>query len=169
MIQIAQILITKSKVNYTEIVPYGNSTFYHIGPLGSVSHHHISDDWHNVKGPWVHKYMPWLNQMLNDMKELEPTFAISIMNGTGAEHVDFDTYPTAFNYPINTTQARTYIKYEKNQYEYPSIANEPWILSTKYPHGVKNTELRFVFNLHFGVDYPTVKTWFDLHPNLIYK
>ena len=168
----AEGIIEKSKTNYTEIKPYGHSTFYHLGQLGSVGHHHISDNWHNVHilpSPWTKKYLPWLGQLLNDMKELGPTYAISIMRGNGAEHTDYNTYPCALNYPMTTTDAYTYIKYEGQEHGYPSLIDEPWILATGYPHGVRNIGLRTVFNLHFTVDYPTVLRWFDKHPNLIYN
>ena len=168
VIERAQDLIVRSKTQNTEVLPYGHSTFYHIGPLGSVSQHDISNNWHNVVGPWTKKYLPWLEQMMTDMAELEPRYAISVMIGNGGEHVDFEDVPTAFNYPIATTNAETYVTYQGQQYTYPSRADEPWILNTQYPHGVRNTEFRMVFNLHFGKEYPVVKQWFDTTPNLIY-
>jgi len=169
VIQRARILIEQSKIKNTEIQPYGNATFYHIGALGSVSQHHISENWHYVIGPWTNKYLPWLNQMMTDMVELEPRYAISIMIGDGAEHVDFVDVPTAFNYPITTTDAFTYVNYQDHEYGYPSLEDQPWILNTQYPHGVRNNQLRLVFNLHFGQPYQQVKKWFDQHPNLVYN
>lgn len=168
VIERSQDLILQSKTKNTEVLPYGNATFYHIGPLGSVSHHHISENWHNVVGPWTRKYLPWLDTMLADMAELEPKYGISIMIGNGAEHVDFSDVPSAFNYPITTTNAETYIKYQGQEYTYPSQADEPWLITTQYPHGVRNTELRVVFNVHFGKEYSVVKQWFDARPNLVY-
>jgi hypothetical protein len=165
----AQDLIFRSKTHNTEILPYGNSTFYHIGPMGSVIQHDISESWHNVVGPWTNRYLPWLKTMMSDMAELEPRYAISVMVGNGGEHTDFDDVPTAFNYPIETTSAETYVNYQGQEYTYPSLANKPWILNTQYPHGVRNSEFRAVFNLHFGKEYSIVKQWFDSHPNLIYS
>ena len=118
VVERAQDLILRSKTKNSEVSPYGNATFYHIGPLGSVSHHHISKNWHNVVGPWTRKYLPWLDTMLTDMAELEPKYSISIMIGDGAEHVDFTDVPSAFNYPITTTNAETYIKYQGQDYTY---------------------------------------------------
>lgn len=164
----AKQLIKKSKINNTEIVPYGNATFYHIGPLGSVCQHDISENWHNVVGPWAKKYLPWLDHLMADMASLEPRYAISVMDGYGGEHTDFPDVPTALNYPISTTSAETYVKYNGSEYCYPSIANRPWLLDTQYPHGVRNTEFRVVFNLHFGKKYQEVKQWFDNHPALVY-
>jgi len=169
VIQRASVLIEQSKSKNTEIQTYGNATFYNIGALGCVSQHHISENWHYVVGPWTHKHIPWLDQMMKDMAELEPMYAISIMIGNGAEHVDFATVPTAFNYPINTTQAETYVSYQGQEYTYPSLEDQPWILNTQYPHGVRNNELRLVFNLHFGKSYQQVKKWFDQNPNLVYN
>jgi hypothetical protein len=162
-------LIEHAKTKNTQVEPYGNATFYHIGALGSVAHHHISENWHYVVGPWTHKYLPWLTCMMKDMAELEPKYAIGIMIGDGAEHVDFTGVPTAFNYPINTTHAETYVRYQGQEYTYPSIQDQPWILNTQYPHGVRNGEVRLVFNIHFGKTYQQVKKWFDQNPNLVYN
>ena len=161
-------LIEQAKTRHSAVEPYGNATFYHIGQLGSVSHHHISKNWHNVVGPWTYKFLPWLETMLADMAELEPRYAISVMIGDGAEHVDFDDVPTAFNYPVATTDAVTYVRYNDMEYTYPSITNEPWLLNTQYPHGVRNNEFRVVFNVHFSKPYPVVKSWFAARPNLVY-
>ena len=169
VVERAQDLIVRAKTQTSEVLPYGHATFYHIGPLGSVCQHDISENWHNVVGPWTKKYLKWLDTMMADMAELEPRYAISIMHGTGGEHTDFSDVPTAFNYPIATTSAQTYVKYQEQEYTYHSLVDEPWILNTQYPHGVRNTELRVVFNLHFGKEYPVVKQWFDSHPNLIYS
>lgn len=169
VVEQAKLLIQKSKIHNSEIIPYGNATFYHIGPLGSVSHHHISKNWHNVVGPWTKKYLPWLEKMLDDMAELGPKYAISVMDGDGAEHIDFDDVPTALNYPIATTNAETYINYNGTEYCYPSIADQPWLLTTQYPHGVRNLEFRVVFNIHFEKTYPEVRQWFDNHPGLVYN
>jgi hypothetical protein len=169
VIERAQNLIKHAKTKNTRVEPDGNATFYHIGSLGSVSHHHISENWHQVVGPWTYKHLPWLPCLMKDMAELDPRYAISIMVGDGAEHVDFVDAPTAFNYPITTTDAFTYVNYQGQEYTYPSIAGQPWILNTQYPHGVRNNELRLVFNLHFGQSYQQVKKWFDQHPNLVYN
>lgn len=169
VVKLAQSLIEKSKTHHTEVVPHGNATFYHLGNLGSVSHHHVSGGWHNVVLNSAKKYLTWLPKMLSDMAELGPTWAISIMTTNGALHVDYDTYPAAVNYPINTTKAETYILYKDNEYTYPSIKDAPWMLATGAPHGVRNTELRLVFNLHFSASYSEVRTWFDQHPNLVYS
>jgi len=168
IISIAEDLISKSRTRYSEIVPYGNATFYHIGLLGSVSHHHISENWHNVSGIWINKYIPWIKQMEKDMVELEPTYQMSIMNGNGAEHVDFPNLPTALNYPIETTDAISYVLVDGMEHTYPSIADQPWLLNTQYPHGVRNTQYRLVFNMHFGRPYDVVKSWFNAHPALVY-
>lgn len=165
----AQQLIPRSKIQNSGIEPYGNSTFYHIGMMGSVSHHHISENWHMVVGNWTKKYLKWINTMLHDMEELEPVYGLSIMIGSGAEHTDYDNVPTALNYPIATTNAVTYVKYNDQEFTYPSWANRPWILNTQFPHGVRNDQtLRVVFNLHFAKKYPIVKQWFDARPGLTY-
>ena len=168
IVELSQMLIVESKTKHTEVVPHGNATFYHLGTLGSVAHHHVSGGWHNVVLNNGAKHLPWLHKMLDDMKDLAPTWAMSIMTSNGALHVDYDTYPTALNYPINTTNAVTYIEYQGQEYTYPSIADRPWMLETGYPHGVRNNELRLVFNLHFGAKYPEVRAWFDQHPELVY-
>lgn len=169
VVELTKNLIEQSKIKNSEVLPYGNSTFYHIGNLGSVVHHHISDNWHCATGPWTNKYMPWINRMMKDMKDLKPDYGIGIMIGNGAEHVDYPRVPTAFNYLINTTKAETYIKYEDQEYTYPSIEGQAWILNTQYPHGVRNNELRLVFNMHFEVPYEKVKQWFDARPGLVYS
>ena len=168
VVEQAQQLIKKSKTNYSEKIDYGNSTFYHIGALGSVVQHNISHNWHNLVGPWTKKYLPWLSGMLLDMAALEPRYGISIMEGYGGEHTDFPDVPTAFNYPVSTTQAETYVKFNGSEYCYPSIADQPWILNTQCLHGIRNNEFRVVFNLHFGKPYTEVKQWFNDHPNLVY-
>ena len=60
-------LIKISKTKQSSVEPYGNATFYHLGNLGSVVHHHISQNWHLTVGPWVYKFLPWLEKMLFDM------------------------------------------------------------------------------------------------------
>jgi hypothetical protein len=161
-------IIAKSKTHYTEIRPYGNATFYDLGNYGSVIHHHISENWFMVHSKLLEKHLTWLPKMLADMAELSPTWLISVLDSNAAEHTDFSHYPTALNYPINTTNAMTYVKYLNSEYTYPSIADQPWLLSTKFPHGVRNTEHRLVFNMHFGAEYDAVKSWLDQHPNLVY-
>ena len=172
VIPFAQNLIKLSKTHHSEVKLgseyHDNNSFYHLGPLGSVSDHEFSENWHIIHSPYLFKYMPWLLTLLDDMKELDVTWGISIAIGDAAEHTDKKTYPCALNYPINTTQANTYIKYENQEYTYPSIADQPWILNTQYPHGVRNTEERYVFNIHFSADYTTVKNWFDSKPGLVY-
>jgi hypothetical protein len=161
-------IIAKSKTNHTEVRPYGNATFYDLGMYGSVIHHHISENWYMVQSKLLEKQLTWLPKLLTDMAELEPTWLISVLKSDAAEHTDFSTYPTALNYPINTTQAQTYVRQGTTEFTYPSIANEPWLLATEFPHGVRNSETRYVFNLHFGAKFDIVKQWFESRPNLRY-
>jgi hypothetical protein len=145
-----------------------NNIFYDIGDLGSVSDHQPSKSWHMVHSPYLAKYLNWLPNMLEDMRELDPTWGISIAVDDLGEHTDKDLYPCALNYPIDTTSAETYIRYQNQEYTYPSLADQPWILDTQHPHGVRNQGLRVVFNLHFSADYTTVKNWFNSRPGLVY-
>jgi hypothetical protein len=161
-------IIEKSKTHHSEIRPYGNATFYDLGNHGSVIHHHISENWFMVHSKLLEKHLTWLPKMLADMSDLNPTWLISVLNSNAAEHTDFNHYPTALNYPINTTNAETYVKYLNQEFTYPSITDQPWLLSTKNPHGVRNNELRLVFNMHFGADYDVVRQWLDFRPNLVY-
>lgn len=166
--EMAKDLIHRSKTQYSEIKPVGNTNYYHLGPLGSVGHHYVSLDWHFVGGPWVNKYLPWAQQMLDDMKDLNPNFVLSVANGDIAEHIDFDTYPTAVNYPIYDTDAETYVLDQDREYKYPSLKDQAWMLNTQYPHGVRNTGTRVVITMKFATDYQTTRAWFDAHPGLIY-
>ena len=102
------------------------------------------------------------------MSELKPRYGISIMEGDGAEHVDYSDVPSALNYPVNSTNAHTFVKFNEVEYTYPSIENQPWLLNTQYPHGVKNTQFRTVFNMHFEQPFPVTKAWFAARPNLVY-
>jgi len=169
VLEICHDFIDKAKISATQTEPHGNSTLYYMGKLACVSHHNISQNWYTVTGLWPKKYLGWLKKMLSDMAELQPTYNISILVGDAAQHVDWPSEPTAFNYPITETAANTYVKYKDQEYTYPSKADEPWILNTQYPHGVKNTEFRPVFNLHFGKEYAVVKKWFDDRPDLVYE
>ena len=162
-------IIAKSKTIHSEVRPYGNATFYDLGNYGSVIHHHISANWYMVHSKLLESKLTWLPRMLTDMAELKPTWLISVLNTDAAEHTDFDHYPTALNYPINTTKAQTYVKFNGTELTYPSLANEPWLLCTQYPHGVRNTETRYVFNMHFGANYDSVLHWFDSRTNLCYE
>jgi hypothetical protein len=167
-LNIAQKLIDRVKTQHSDVRVRSNTTFYDLGPIGSVGHHHISDDWHTVTGDWTTKYLTWLPKLLADTAELVPQYSINIMNGNGAEHTDFPDVPTALNYPLNTTGAETYLLYEGQEYCHPSLIDQPWLINTQYPHGVRNTECRLVFNMHFAADYVTVKKWFDQRPSLVY-
>lgn len=162
-------LIKKAKSTHSEKIDYGNSTLYHIGLLGCVSQHKISNNWHVLVGPWTKKHLPWLDKMMLDMTDLEPIYGISILDGDAAEHIDFPNMPTAFNYPVFTTASETYVKHNNTEYCYPGIADQPWILNTQCLHGVRNNEFRVVFNLHFGKTFKEVKQWFTDHPNLVYS
>ena len=148
--------------------PGGNTINFQIGRTCKVSRHKYSEDWCLLYGEWGLKYLPWLPKMLDDMKEIDPVWALSIANGSCGEHVDWEEVPSAINYPINTSGAVTFVKYEDQEYSYPSISDQPWLLNTQYPHGIRSTELRLAFSLRFSVDYKIVRSWFNKNPGLVY-
>jgi hypothetical protein len=169
ILEICKEWIEQATQHPTATEPYGTATLYHLGKLICVGQHRASENWFTVNGPWPKKYLTWLDQMLTDMVELEPVYNVSILVGNAAEHTDWPSAPTAFNYPITKTDAKTYVKYQDTEHTYLSLPDQPWILNTQYPHGVKNTEFRPVFNLHFGKEFAVVKKWFDDHPGLVYQ
>lgn len=165
----ADLLISRAKIQHSEVEEKGQTNHYHLGPLGSVSHHYGDLDWNDVHGPWVYKYAPWLKTLEDDTRHLGMSWSINIATSTIKTHVDFAHNPTAVIYPINTTHAETYVMVEDKEYVYPSVSDQPWILNTQYPHGVRNNEKRVTLNLKFKADYATVKQWFDSQNNKVYN
>jgi hypothetical protein len=165
----AEILINRAKTQHTEVCEQGYAYFYHLGPLGSITHHYGDVDWNDATGPWIYKHAPWLKTLENDTRHLGMTWSISISTNNINTHVDFDHNPTAVIYPINTTDAETYVIVDDKEHVYPSMSDQPWILNTQYPHGVRNNEKRVTLNLKFKADYATVKQWFDSQKNKVYN
>jgi hypothetical protein len=170
VLNFAETLIAKSKEINSEIRPKGNVDFYDLGPVGSVGHHHISEHWYIVSGAWMRKHLPWLNKMMADLAEIEPDPTITFARSDVTEHIDIAAGPTALNYPIFTADAETWIRDDDGQeYSYPSNADQPWLLHTHKPHGIRvRSPYRVAFGMHFGKEYPEVRAWFDAHPNLVY-
>jgi hypothetical protein len=166
----AEILVRQSKIRHSDIRRVGNVDFHDIGALGSVGHHYISRHWYILSGGWMRKHFKWLNKMCEDMAEIEPDPTLTIARSDVAEHVDLGAGPTAMNYPVFTADAETWVRDDDGtEYSYPSIANEPWMLHTHVPHGVRlRSPFRVCLGVHFAKDYRTVRAWFDKHPDLVY-
>lgn len=150
---------------------YGNSEHLTIGNLGVLSKHEPSESWYRIASPVVNKTMPWLAKMLDLFAELKPDDgAISLMCGSGAEHIDLPHMQSALNFIFDNTDnnAYTWVEYDDHFEQYPSIINTAWILDTQKPHGITNTGERWALSIHFNTDYHIVKNWFEQHPQLIF-
>jgi hypothetical protein len=143
---------------------FGLSDHYSLKSLGNISEHRPSKSWFRVSSQLVNQTMPWLDQLLENMKELEPDDgAISLLNSDGASHVDLPFIPSALNYIFYSTdpKAYTWIRHNDQLQTHPSTPNSAWIIDTQKEHGIVNTGTRYTLNIHFGVDYSTLKRWFD--------
>lgn len=149
---------------------YGQSEHYSLKSLGVLSVHSLSNCWYRVVGPVVNRTMPWLTELLDTMKELNPDDgAISYMIGNGGEHIDLPHMSTALNYIFDNTDALAYTWVNNVGKEtYSSDIGTAWILNTQLPHGIVNNGNRWALSIHFDQDYNTVAEWFNRHPNLIF-
>jgi hypothetical protein len=150
---------------------FGNSTHYDFAHLGTLSDHKLSKNWYRVAGPAISKTMPWLPELLDTMKELNPDDgAISYLNGDGAEHTDVPSNASALNYVIDSTDdtAYTWVKIGNNVFTYPSDKSSAWILNTQIPHGISNAGIRWTLSIHFDCEYNQLSDWFESRGQLIF-
>lgn len=149
----------------------GFSEHYPMKALGTLSKHKLSKTWYRFSGPAVNKTMPWIDDLLFAMNELKPDAgSISFLEGEGGEHVDLKTSPAALNYVFYNTDpnAYTWLRNGDVVETHPSIVGSAWIIDTQKKHGVANTGTRYSLSIHFGVDYQTVKKWFDNQETLTF-
>jgi hypothetical protein len=157
--------------NQVDSYENGLSDHFDLNSLGSISKHRLSKSWHRVSGPAVNKTMPWLDDFLKSMSELNPDDgSISFLDGNAGGHVDLQQYPSALNYVFYNTdpEAHTWIRNGDNIEIYPSAIGSAWILDTQKEHGIKNSGIRYSLSIHFGANYQTVKQWFDKQTNLTF-
>lgn len=149
---------------YQKPEEFGVSDHYSLKSMGNISEHRPSKSWFRVSSYLVNQTMPWLDKLLETMKELEPDdSAISLLTGDATGHVDLPHLPSALNYIFHSTDpnAYTWIRNNNQTQTHPSTVGSAWIIDTQQEHGIVNTGLRYTLNIHFGVDYAAVKQWFD--------
>jgi hypothetical protein len=143
------------------------SAHYDLGVLGVLSKHHASQKWYRIAGPVINKTMPWINDLLDTIKELSPdNGAISFLRGDGAMHIDQPKEKSALNYIFYNTDplAHTYVGDE----HYASVVGDAWILDSTVPHGIKNNGDRWSLSIHFAAPYNELRSWAESNENLIY-
>lgn len=144
--------------------PFGTADHFPMKSLGTLSKHWDSKSWYRFAGPAINTTMPWLSNMLDYMRELQPDDgAISFLDGEAGAHIDNPTDPSALNYVFYNTDvnAHTWLKDGDTIETHPSTVGGAWIIDTQKEHGVINTGLRYSLSIHFKVDYQTIKKWFD--------
>jgi hypothetical protein len=164
---VTKMLALESQVAESE--SYGAADHYDLRSLGTISKHTTSKSWYRLSSPVVNKTMPWLPELFDTLKELKPDDgSISVMQGNGAEHIDWPHLQTALNFVIENTDpaAYTWVRHEDHYESYPSVANSAWILDTQKLHGISNAGERWTLSIHFNTDYELVKQWFNANPNL---
>jgi hypothetical protein len=154
------------------ISDYGNSVHYDLKSLGTISEHKPSGAWFRVASPVINKTMPWLDDFLNKMEELNPDEgAISYLHGKGAAHIDLPHMQTSLNYIFKNSDstAHTWIESDNIKDVYPSQLNTAWLLDTQKLHGIENDGHRWTLTIHFNTEYDVVCKWFEKHPKLIFE
>lgn len=165
-------LVTKMlelEAQTTESESFGESEHFNLGNLGTISKHKISKEWYRFASPIVNKTMPWLAELLDQLKELKPDEGcISCLVGDGSEHIDMPDMQSALNFIFYNSDptATTWVKDSEHSESYPSDINTAWILDTQKPHGINNSGERWSLSIHFNTDYHIVKEWFNNNPKL---
>jgi hypothetical protein len=150
--------------NHQSPESFGQADHYSLKLLGNISEHIPSKSWFRISSHIINKTMPWLDQMLNMMRELKPDDgAISLLKGDGASHIDLPFIPSALNYIFYSTDpaAHTWICDNDLIEKHPSTVNSAWIIDTQKQHGIANNGTRYTLNIHFGVEYVTLRKWFN--------
>lgn len=150
---------------------YGDADHYELNSLGTISRHRLSQRWYRFFGTAIAHTMPWLEDMLASMRDLNPDDAcVSYLDGEGGAHIDIPQWKTAFNYVFETEDANAYTWVRDQDLEegYPSQVGTAWILNTQVPHGINNIGKRWALSIHFDTNYDRVRSWFDSHPNLVF-
>jgi hypothetical protein len=149
---------------HTKSESHGNATHFLMKSLGTLSEHQDSKSWYRFAGSSIEQTMPWIDDLLSHMRELDPDDScISFLDGTAAAHVDLSDIPSALNYIFyNTdTNAHTWLRDGSITETYPSTVGSAWIIDTQKEHGIVNDGIRYSLSIHFKADYQTTKKWFD--------
>jgi hypothetical protein len=165
-------LVKSQSASITREYKYSDYGYhYELGSTGTVSHiTNGSAEWYSVTGKLIESTMRFLPLMLDDLADLDPTFAsINYMVGNGAEHRDHESQQTGFNYFFADCDSTTYARNADICESYPSVKDTGWILDIQQLHSISNTNERIWFNLRFGKPFAYCRDWFADHLVLTYE
>jgi hypothetical protein len=139
-----------------------------LGAYGMISRHNTNPEWLMGRSGIVDKTMPWLTELLDALKEANPTGCwVGSMRGNVDKHKDNFKDQCALNYIIECedSTAHTWIDDGNIREEYPSIPHTAWLINAQVPHGISNVGQRFTFSIRFDKPYEDVKTWLLANSN----
>jgi hypothetical protein len=133
-----------------------------------LSRHNVNPDWIMGRSGIVDKTMPWINELLTALRDINPTgYWVGAMKGDVYGHADNKKDQAALNYIIHCEDksAYTWIDDGTVKEQYPSIPHTAWLINAQVKHGISNTGTRHTFSIRFDTPYEIVRAWFNENSN----